>query len=593
MPALAAGPAGRALPEGLVALARVPGFVFVSSDLGLAAGRYRLDLGFDRASFASALTNSASSGHAYPSGLVIELIHGSTTIGLRPIAIDELARGTLSVELQIAHTGSRTNTALRLFSSGKIGFAINSASLEQVVVPNASADIAEFNYVPMLAVGPAGARGPAPDGLGRAIHSQPGVAGWIAHCGDDHVRHPQPKRTYDGLFNCLWLPAGRYEASFQFAIQGVATGSAIGMYVVAEQGKIMLTKLFLEPERPGAIRTSLFFEIGEQMPVREDGLLEFLVWSGGRVEFSLDVLQIHEAPRNAQIFAGQSLAQGDLFAALSAGEAGMRLPGAIVSVAGVTGSVFSGTVPDMAPGSYRLSLDVGRAGFTRSSTNESGLGLAVLQGTRLSSYRELSREELERGGIAIEFQVPMTAAEDRTVEFRLWSIGLAEIEFCGARVEEAIASRSPEELVDFDVMLLLETGPAGEWVPAPVSNRTSIHAKAGEVGNVSNGPRVWLAAGSYEATFEFYVERGMENAVVSVDVVSNLGANVLAQDIFAPKGRGPLKRILGGRWERLEGTLPFKVPDTVPEGDNGRLEFRSWSAGGIEFFLVALRVKKL
>jgi hypothetical protein len=583
------------LRDGVEALSRVPGFVFTSSDLHLEAGRYRLKMGFDRASFVNAVTNSASSGHAFPSGLVVEVLHGSSAIGLRPVAVDELARGSLAVEFHIPRKmlGGSEATEFRLFSSGKIGLTISNASVEPVSHPEAAADIAAFNYVPMLAVGPAGVRGPGVKGRGRAIHAKPGVAGWVAHCGDNHAQHRRQRRAYDGLYNCMWLPPGRYEALFELDVHEVKPGSAIGMYILAEQGSTVFAKRFVEPHRSGTLVSPLVFEIGERIPVREDGLLEFLLWTGGRAEFSLTGLRIREAPPDAQPHSALQVDRSGLLAELSTAEAGTRLPGAIVALTGVAGYVFSGPAVEVAPGTHRFTLVVGSARFTQSSTNETGLALEVFQGTLLLAYHEVSREELQRGEISIDVRVSGAAGQERAeVEFRLWSIGVAEVELTEARVEETGAA-SATDVAEFDAALLSSAGPAGERRPDPISRRIGIHAKPGIEGNVSHGPYVWLPAGRYEARFVFHVKRGPENEAVTFDVVSNLGSNVLAQGRFAAKKGRLLERVIGSRWEPLEGTLAFDIPAAVPPGDNGRLEFRTWSTGALEFFLVALHVKRL
>jgi len=342
----------------------------------------------------------------------------------------------------------------------------------------------------------------------------------------------------------------------------------------------------------------VMFEIGEEIPTPEDGLLEFLVWTGGESAFSLTSLRIAEVHDVAEIAPSPRTQASELLAALVTTDAGTRLPDGIITLTRVTGFVFFGPYVDLSPGSYQLTLSIDRASFVQTASNESGLGIEVVQGPLLLAYRELSREEVERDAVSIEFRIPSTAAEASAeaskVEFRLWTIGLAEVVVSDMRVEKIAVAEQDQSFTDFDATLLLSLGPAGERMPAPLSNsRIAIHAKPGIAGNVTHGPYVWLPAGRYEVVFEFLIERGVGNAAINVDVVTNLGANVLAAGFFIPERRGLVMRKLGYRWGRLEGVLAFEIPAAVPVDDNGRIEFRTWSSGRFEFFLTSLRIRKV
>lgn len=593
MPALHPGPAGRALSNGIATTPGLPGFVFVSTGIALDVACYRLTLTFDRGSFVSNLADGAS-GFAFPSGLVLDVAVNGHSLGMRPIAVDELARGTLAVEFRVQRPADATQGAvLRLFSSGRIGLAVNGASVEEIQGVDAAADIATFNYTRMLAVGPAGRRQPTSTGGARPIETQLGIAGWLVHCGDNDVHYTRPKRKYDGRYNSFWLPPGKYEARFKFSVTKPVPQATIGVYVLAEAGNVIFAKGSLTPNRFGAASSSLLFEVGERMPTREDGLLEFLVWTDGRAGFSLTGLHIHEASPGTQVVAAVAVARKGILGEFRSGNAGFRLPDSIVTVPGAFGPVFLGSAQALVSARYRLSLEVCTVRLSEQPTGESGLYLGVFDAEMLVAYREIPLAELQVGQTSIDFRVVGTEAKtDVRIEFRLWTLGLVEAEFRSANVEKLPVAVAPESLGEFDSEPLLSIGPAGEQKRAPGSQRGSIHAKPGESGNVSHGPFIWLPAGAYEARFEFYVERGASVVAGKVDVVSDLGANVLAQGTFSRPKNSFRERMMHGRWERTEVALTFKIPTVAPRGDSGRLEFRTWSIGECEFYLTALRVKR-
>jgi len=286
LPALREGPAGRKLQDAIVGTIKVPGFVFTGSVVDLHPGYYRLNLAFDRGGFVNAVANR--SGYAYPSGLLLEVVHGSKSIGCRPLTIDELARGTLAVEFKIPAVRSkdRIQTEFRLFSTGQVGFAVSGASLEQLPNGGAADDGGRFNFVPMLSVGQAGARGPGPRGRGRVIRAQHGLAGFIAH----------------GPY--VWFPPGNYEVCFDFNVDPGEQKLSVKTEVVTDLGDRILSEESIEIswrqnrlmrlfglERE-SLERCLRFEISSDAPQHENGFLEFRVWSPGTTGFSLGAVRV-------------------------------------------------------------------------------------------------------------------------------------------------------------------------------------------------------------------------------------------------------------------------------------------------------------
>jgi hypothetical protein len=285
LPALRVGPAGRKLQDAIVATPKVPGFVFTGSVADLRPGYYELRLTFDRGSFVNALTDR--SGHAYPSGLVLEVRHGGTSIGCRPLALDELARGTIAVAFRIprGRGDERMPTEFRLFSIGQVGFAVSGASLTEAPDDGTADDVGTFNYVPMLSVGPAGVRGPGPRG-GRVIRAQRELAGFVAH----------------GPY--VWFPPGTYRVCFDFDLDSGEAQLAVKTEVVTDLGDRVLAEETIEMPRQrnrlaslfglgsGPLERCLRFVVSSEAPQSKDGLLEFRVWSPGATGFSLGAVRV-------------------------------------------------------------------------------------------------------------------------------------------------------------------------------------------------------------------------------------------------------------------------------------------------------------
>lgn len=322
--------------------------------------------------------------------------------------------------------------------------------------------------------------------------------------------------------------------------------------------------------------------------------MEFLVWSGGQIVYSLTSLHLTEIHDAATPFVAPAKPVSALLGEIITSGGGTRVPEGVVTLTRASGIAFSSPPLELAPGMYRLSMRIERTLFRPTPSNESGLGLEVVRGSSLLAYRLITQGECKRGEVSFEFGIPSDGSGNGAqVEFRLRTIGLAEIVISALDFEKLSDERAIESFAGFDAILMLNAGTAGEYALAPFRPaKMAIHAKRGEEGNVSHGPYIWLPEGTYEAVFEFAFERGIRPAKIPADVVTNLGSNVLAEAIFVQKRRGLLLRMLGRRWGRLTGVLTFDVPADIPAGDNGQLEFRTWSSGRFDYYLLSLQIRK-
>ena len=169
----------------------------------------------------------------------------------------------------------------------------------------------------------------------------------------------------------------------------------------------------------------------------------------------------------------------------------------------------------------------------------------------------------------------------------------------GTRVKVGPVSeaRKPQDgrlFGELDCMPALIVGDAGTYGPAPGRARhDAIHAKVGVAGILSYGPYFSLEPGSYEAIFEFYVERAERGAAFSVDVATQRGKRVLAKQRIKSHARGRnLENDLAQGQGSLTCVLGFNVVPRATRRDKELIEFRVWSPGTIRFCLVALRLRQ-
>ncbi|HEV2879449.1 MAG TPA: hypothetical protein VGW96_07655, partial [Candidatus Eremiobacteraceae bacterium] len=159
-------------------------------------------------------------------------------------------------------------------------------------------------------------------------------------------------------------------------------------------------------------------------------------------------------------------------------------------------------------------------------------------------------------------------------------------------------SRDPRDILrggELDCMPEITLGPAGVYGAAPrPPYAKAIHAKLGVAGFIAFGAYVSLLPGRYEVTFEFFAERAVRGAALRVEVATDNGDRILAQQQVRPhEGLRRLERELRIQHAPLSCTLGFDVDAHGPTGDDGRIEFRVWSPGKTMLCLVAVRLRQV
>jgi hypothetical protein len=145
----------------------------------------------------------------------------------------------------------------------------------------------ELDCMPMVIVGPAGARAPAPRQPRRdAIHAKPGAAGWLVV----------------GPYMSL-LP-GSYDATFELFAERAQKGAALSVDVAAEKGRRILAQRRVKPHeqlchldrelRPGPLTCTLGFDVGSHLSPGSSESVEFRVWSPGTISFCLVGLRLRQ-----------------------------------------------------------------------------------------------------------------------------------------------------------------------------------------------------------------------------------------------------------------------------------------------------------
>lgn len=153
----------------------------------------------------------------------------------------------------------------------------------------------EFDCLPMLLVGVAGAHGRAPGKTDRhAIHAKLGTAGIVVY----------------GPYITL-LP-GHYEAAFEFYAERAERGAKLRVDVAADRGKRILAQRSVTPHeelgrfdralkaRQGPLTCVLSFDVSAQAEQGGGQAIEFRVWSPGTFGFCLVALRLRQVVAFAQ-----------------------------------------------------------------------------------------------------------------------------------------------------------------------------------------------------------------------------------------------------------------------------------------------------
>jgi hypothetical protein len=284
----------------------------------------------------------------------------------------------------------------------------------------------------------------------------------------------------------------------------------------------------------------------------------------------------------------------DLIRSLNAGDAGRKVRDVVVTRSSEAGFIFYGPYLALDSGDYRLILEFNCTESKRSSMRNSGFVLELLSGSCMLGYRTIEFDELERGIIEFQFNIPAAVSDAQDwpkTEFRLRTLGLVQLVLSHVWLEtNSQPAGESAETFDLDLLPVLAVGDAGSYEDAPPAarreptqaGRVSIRAKRGVADFVVYGPHIWLLPGRYEATFDFFVEDRAAGAELLVEVVTHLGKRILADDFVALNRRG-----------RLARGLSFDVGVEEPPSEQGLLEFRVWSPGNSSFSLRAVRVRAI
>lgn len=568
--ALYVGEAGQRLPAGITTLPGVAGYVFYGPYLDLDSGYYRVTFEFEKIHFRE----------RNPPSLHLEVVSGALLIAFRDVAVSDLNEGVVSLEFSIPRDVDAASTwprvEFRLKTPGTIDLTVRSASFEELgeEPPNVMT-VRDFDCMPLLSVGLAGRLGRSllPGGR-RAIRARRGVSDLVAY--GPHV----------------WLEGGRYEATFQFDVAQPNRGGAISVYAATHQGRRILGTAQIEPRQAGLTECSLEFELENDVPPPELGLLEFLVWSDGQVQFSLLSVRVRflSPPQTMQSQRHEPTAN-ELLHLLQVGSAARGEPGAIVSLPGKSGTIFQGPCVKVGPGFYRLELQLKAIG-ARTMGNETGFDIAAVCEARLLAHREIARSEIEDGRLCFDFEV-LGGAAQRELEFVLRTAGHAEVVISSVTLRETLQPNFADAVANEEILRLLAIRPPARWKGAPdSSHRLMIHSALGQGGIAAYGPYIALSPGEYRVTFAFLIGRGLPNASIKVDVACNLGKKIVAERLLTPK-RGLFARNLRSAWIAEQTSLRFSVSSDRSGDVSDFYEFRVWSSRKLDFYVSSVRLERL
>lgn len=561
---LIVGPAGQRLAGGIVSLPGVDGYLFHGPYLDLDEGAYRLSIDFEDVSFEE---NAAFAA-------VLEVISNACLIAYREISRDDLRRGTVSLSFQVSSETSNQmpcpRVEFRLRRIGGVEMRVPRIILERTPGLPLESRLPEFDCLPLLTVGPAGKLAPSPvDAQRPAIASREGISDLVAY--GPH----------------FWLGSGRYEAAFQLHVERPQENSALVAYVTTHFGRRVLGKKEVDSSAQGLVQRTISFELGEELELPEAGLLEFLLWSEGRVRFSLVAVHVRYVGPGDATNVGTSDDKLEILDLVHIGQAGKGAPGAIWAKRGTGGIVFFGPYLDIEPGNYRVCVTLSQP--RSSGLRDPGLSIAAMAEGHIFRVHDVSRQEVERGAIDFVFGVDRKA---RRLEFVLRSTGHSEIRIASAIFERALTVvKRPKEI---ELLKSLDTGAAGEWTLTPDLKSPAIRYVASP-GVVAHGPYVALDPGAYEVAFDFLQRaKGNKRASIKVDVAADVGKRVLAEGAQRENWRDVFGRALGVEWLPAKAVLTFEVPESTLSGASKLLEFRVWPPSEpLEFFLTRVCLRQV
>lgn len=586
LPSLNSGSAGRRMPAGIASRPETLGCVFYVPHLLLDPATYRLRLEF------------AAEPQAGNPGLGLLVTTGGCVLCDRSLNGDDIAAGHATIEFTVPPVdGDWPEAEFLLHTLGRVDIVFRRALLEKIgrVVEQAPV----LDVLPLLTLGAAGEHRADPSNPeGLAIGSRAGVRDFLAY--GPHV----------------WLLPGRYEVTFEFWTRDhpsdcyvdarVEVASAFGERILAEH---------LVSFSEQRARCSLAFDLSSRPPRLEEGRLEFRVWSAGG-EFCLTAVTVRrisepQAPEAAlgRLIPGlhnqtleavarqtrrgfvQGLPAKNLVGLASIGDAGRRVGKAVEAVRERSGAVIYGPYLWFYEGTYEVTFDLSispgqaEAYIKLEVANHSGqrclaASFVDVNVARGPLTRLLRRHQPVPVSTSLRFEMPsdVPTANDKLLEFRVWTSGGAEFAVTGVRVREIDPGEVPAATTRRDsssssrhheVMPALTVGPAAQ------RDRRGI-SSVGSPGYVAYGPYLPLAPGRYEVTFDGAIRRAARKSELRFDVAAQGGTRVFTESVVHPR-RG-----------RLHHRLLFDVRVDAVYTSPG-FEFRIWSAGGCVLTLSSVR----
>ena len=540
---LPTGQAGQRLQGSIATLPDTSGYVFFGPYLDLDSSTYRITVAIDDVRH-----------HSMESGpLGFEVVSNSRLIAFREINRNDLLNKIVTLEFFISPSISESTDwpriEFRLWTPGDVDFTVRKVTLEECDLPPDLVVMKEFDCVPYLTVATGGLR------ESRTIRARSGVPDFIAY----------------GPY--LWLLAGHYQATFEFDISQPAPGTRIRTYVASHLGRHILGRSHVAPNEPGPAQCTVEFDVSSEVPLPEEGLLEFLVHTGGHIEFALTAVRVKRVADASSLteFDGPELAQDDILPQLVSGNAGSRAPHSIVAVKDAAGNVFAGDdLP--AHGPSRLTLTFGEASFA-DDDEHSGFVLVAIGSDGILGYREITRDEVRCGSSALDF-----AGDDDGVMLRMRSTGLIETEVRSVVLSKADGFQRNGQAGYGNLLKLLDIGPAGRWAASASGTNSVIRSVHGVKGFVVYGPYIRLAPGRYEVTFDLVIDACLSIRPITLDVSRDLGRDVVTRQIIWPFQTGPTTR-----------TLSFTVEEYASRRKS-LYEFRIWAPARTQLLLTSIRM---
>ena len=553
---LYAGKAGQKLATGILPLPGVTGFVFYGPYMDLDAGAYRLGVEFEDVHFESAAWTA----------LDLEVISENQLLGYRQITRKDLRNGRVALDFfmpsEVSDAPDWPRVEFRLKTPRSLRFKITRVTLVGIDDPSNIASLRELDIAPALFVGPAGKRD------SRGVRARAGIADLL---------------TYGPYF---WLPRGMYEATFHFQIDERSKGETIRAAVAYHLGRTVLGRATLEPRSAGTARCTIAFEIGEEAPHADAGLLEFLTWSRGNLRFSLTSVRIRPVTESAP-FSAELRPDAGVLSLLVNRNAGRRFADVIFVLDGEIGPVFQGPKLPLPAGPQQLRLSLHALSNVRAA-EDPGLMLAALADYKVLAGQKITAKALREGLATLDFDVPGSWGSE--VEILMLTEGRVHAEISAAEIAEIdeTSNAAPQS----GLLRFFQTAAAGMWGPISAdAPYPAIHARRGKPAIIAQSVPIALDPASYELELDFVVPAGERGGSMRVDVVRQPRSSAIASAELALYSQPPNGRVTP--WTKLTQKLHFMVPRPRESEGDGLFAVRLWRSSATECYLAGVRLRQV